>query len=321
MDRAPRISVVLSVYNDAARLAASIDSVLAQEFTEFELIIVNDGSTDLRTLQILDEYSRKDARIRVIHKKNEGLTRGLRVGCAAAGGVYIGRMDCGDRYLAAKLTTQIAVLDEHPEVVLVSCGTRYVYSDGTLLREDVVDDDPAEATRKLRAESLSLFRGICHHGTAVFRRADYERVGGYRTEFYFAQDIDLWLRLTDHGLVAFLPGIFYEAELAAEGISGVNSVAQRKLCAIAIRLRQVREKKLPEDGLLEKARQIGPLDRSTGWAARRCRASGHYFLGNLLFYQGHPASQRHLAFAVAENPIHIKAWILLACLLSPRFRP
>ena len=85
MSTNPDVSVVMSVYNGASNLAATMDSILSQEGVELEFIVVNDGSTD-RTGEILDDYARRDGRVRVIHQENTGLTRALIRGCAAASG-------------------------------------------------------------------------------------------------------------------------------------------------------------------------------------------------------------------------------------------
>ena len=92
----------MSVYNGASNLAATMDSILSQEGVEFEFIVVNDGSTDA-TGEILDDYARRDNRVRVIHQENTGLTRALIRGCAAASGEFIARQDAGDVSLRGKI--------------------------------------------------------------------------------------------------------------------------------------------------------------------------------------------------------------------------
>jgi len=309
----PGVSVVAGTYNDAGRLAASIDSVLAQDFPDFELIIVNDGSPDPRTGAILADYARRDARIRVITRKNEGLTRALIAGCAEARGGCIARLDIGDRYLPGKLSRQMALIEAEPAVALVSCGVRHVYEDGTVIREEVVVESPERATSRLRADQWAELRGICAHGTALFRRADYERAGGYRPEFYFAQDIDLWLRLTDGGSVAFLPEVLYEVDVSADGLSGMNYTAQQRLGKIAVALRQARQQGKPEADLLALAGKVRPHGSRMAWSSRRSCSAGQYFLGNLLYHLGHGGCHRHFRQAVALNPLNLRAWVLWGC--------
>ena len=103
MTTIPKVSVVMSVYNGAEHLAETLDSVLQQEDCDFEFIVVNDGSTD-STASILDEYARRDPRLRIIHQSNTGLTQALINGCHQARGEYIARQDAGDVSLSSRLS-------------------------------------------------------------------------------------------------------------------------------------------------------------------------------------------------------------------------
>ena len=128
------VSVVMSVYNGASTLPATMDSILSQEDVELEFIVVNDGSTD-GTGEILEAYARRDSRVRVIHQENTGLTRALIRGCAAASGEFIARQDAGDVSRAGRLATQANVLRTNPNVVMTSCGTQFVGPGGEFLYE------------------------------------------------------------------------------------------------------------------------------------------------------------------------------------------
>src|SRR5437660_937335 len=125
MSRHPDISVVMSACNGASHLTATVDSVLSQEGVELEFIVVNDGSKD-ETGNILDDYARRDARVRVIHQNNTGLTRALIRGCGAARGDFIARQDADDISLAGRLALQLDVLRNNKNVVMTSCGTRFI---------------------------------------------------------------------------------------------------------------------------------------------------------------------------------------------------
>src|SRR5262245_30164988 len=95
MNTRPEVSVMMSVYNGASHLAATLDRILSQEGVALEFIVVNDGSTD-KSSQILNDYAQRDSRLRVIHQENTGLTRALIRGCDAARGEFIARNDAGD---------------------------------------------------------------------------------------------------------------------------------------------------------------------------------------------------------------------------------
>src|SRR2546430_3305175 len=121
----PRVSVVMSVYNGAAHLAATLDSILAQTLSDFELIAVDDGSTD-GTLPILAVYARRDPRIRVITQENRGLTRALIRGCEEARAPLIARHDAGDLSDPRRLEEQVARFDVSAELAFCSAWTAFV---------------------------------------------------------------------------------------------------------------------------------------------------------------------------------------------------
>ena len=122
MDSSPRVSVIMPAYNAAAFVRAAVDSILAQTFVDFELIILNDGSTD-DTQDIIERYD--DNRIRLINKSNSGVAATLNLGLTEAQGEFIWRHDADDISLPEKLARQVTFLDSHPEFVL--CATQIAY--------------------------------------------------------------------------------------------------------------------------------------------------------------------------------------------------
>src|SRR5438067_12011849 len=111
----PAISVIMSVYNAEAFLEAAVQSVLMQSFSDFEFIIIDDGSTD-RSNQILQDYARKDNRVRLISRPNKGLTASLNEGLKLARGEFIARMDADDVAAPDRFKIQVEYLRDHPEV-------------------------------------------------------------------------------------------------------------------------------------------------------------------------------------------------------------
>jgi glycosyltransferase involved in cell wall biosynthesis len=307
MSKDPQISVVMSTYNEADHLPASIESVLSQDWDDFEYIIVNDGSPDPNTRELLAEYEERDSRIRVITKTNEGLTKALIDGCAVARGEYIARIDADDRYLPGRLRKQILYLQEHPEVVLLSCGTRFLTKENEFLFERQGGRDAASATSMLRSDRGQDVRGIHGHGSAMFRRADYEIVGGYRPQFYFAQDIDLWMRLTDLGFLAFLPEILYEVVFDPLGVSGRYSREQQRLTELVCQMRRRRESRRDETDLLSEAARMRPSEHAeTFWRRTRRAAQGFYFVGSVLRQNGDPNYRSYMRKALCLNPLDIR---------------
>src|SRR5438067_1820873 len=128
----PDVSVVMSVYNGGHRLGATLDGIAAQRGVDFEVIVVDDGSTDSSGAR-LDAWAARDSRVRVIHQENRGLTRALITGCAAARGAFIARHDAGDVSLPQRLQKQRAVLAANPDLAFVSCWTEFVGPEDELL--------------------------------------------------------------------------------------------------------------------------------------------------------------------------------------------
>ena len=107
----PKISVLLPAYNAQAYLRESIESILAQTFSDFELIIINDGSTD-QSLEIMTSF--KDSRIRIINQENAGLPISLNRGIRLARGIYLARQDADDISLPNRFSAKVQFLDRHP---------------------------------------------------------------------------------------------------------------------------------------------------------------------------------------------------------------
>ena len=297
------ISIVMAVYNGAATLAATMDSILAQSETGFELLAVDDGSTDA-TPSMLAGYAARDPRVRVLTQPNAGLTRALIRGCDEAKGTLIARHDCGDRSHPDRLRRQREVLDANPGVVLVTCSTLYLGPAGEPLY--IVETDGAEIRRSLLHDGIDDIRGLTHHGTAMFRRNAYATAGGYRAEFRVAQDLDLWLRMAPLGEVAVVPQVLYEAVIDVGSISASRRDEQVASAEIAL---QWRDAKTDEErtALLKKAAAIVPQKKRD--AAGEARAL--YFIASCLRRTRHPHWTRYARRAIRRDPFYLRAWLLL----------
>jgi glycosyltransferase involved in cell wall biosynthesis len=185
---APRVTVLMSVYNGAAFLASSVESILAQTFRDLELLVVDDGSTD-GSAGILDRY-RSDPRLTVVaNERNLGLTRSLNVGLRAARGELVARQDADDLSHPQRLARQVAFLDAHPDVALV--GTQ-----ATGLRS--LHAWP-KCTGSLSIRWQLMFDSPFLHTAVMFRRGIvWGELGGYDESFRTNQDYELWTRLAAH---------------------------------------------------------------------------------------------------------------------------
>ena len=308
-ERQPIVSVILAVFNGAELLSETVNSVLEQTLRDLELIIVDDGSSDPEIAARLSAVEAADSRVTVLREEHQGLTASLIVGCAVAVGHYLGRIDVGDRYHPEKLERQVAFLTAHSDVVLLSCATRFSTVEGDLLFEEIRTESPADATARLRSDNLRSLRGVTSHPAILMRRSEYEQVGGYRSEFYFAQDVDLWMRLTDHGQLAFTSDVLYEATISPSGISGKHSRQQRRLAELAIALRKQREAGSSEKELLIRASCIRPESDAFGRLGERIRlARGECFVAILLAAKKNPRAWSHYRNAFALNPFSPRVW-------------
>ena len=289
-----KLSVVMAVFNGATALPATLDSILAQTERDFELIVVDDGSTDA-TSAILADYASRDARIRVITQTNAGLTRALIRGCAEARADVIARHDCGDRSHPERFARQLMLLNHG--AVVASCAPRCVDVDGDLLY--IARADGEKVRRSLLHDDASRIHALPHHGSAMFRRDAYAAAGGYRPHFRLAQDLDLWIRIAPLGTIAIVPDVLYEATLDARSLSGLSRDEQVRLTAIAVALRDS-----GDASLLEQAAQIVPARPS-----RSGEAAALYFIGKCLLAQRNRKWRRYLLDAVARNPWHWRAWV------------
>jgi glycosyltransferase involved in cell wall biosynthesis len=197
----PKVSVVMSVYNGERYLCESVDSILSQTFTDLEFIIIDDGSTD-ETWAILNRYT--DPRLVLLrNKSNIGLAASLNRALAIARGRYVARQDADDFSFPPRLERQVAFLDAHPSVGIVGTGRVTVSESGeaTNVYHMPASDD--------RIRAWLLRRSPFCHGTVMVRYHLLCDAGGYRPEFWVAQDYDLWLRLAERCEMANLPEVLY----------------------------------------------------------------------------------------------------------------
>jgi glycosyltransferase involved in cell wall biosynthesis len=200
-NRAPTVTVLMSIYNGAQYLTEAVESILDQQFTDFEFLIVNDASTDT-SRQILTQFEQRDQRIRIIdNPENRGLTRSLNNGINAAQGEFIARIDADDLALPGRLAKQVDHLRRSTTCTIVGSVAKLIDSDGQSTGQ-TEHFSPAQLTAQL------LFFNSITHSSVMFRRDRIIALGGYNEEFVRAQDYDLWMRcLTDGQQIELLPDV------------------------------------------------------------------------------------------------------------------
>lgn len=314
----PDVSVVMGIFNGADRLQDTIASVLSQAGCEFEFIVVDDGSTDA-TGALLDEWAKADQRVRVIHQSNAGLTRALIAGCAAARAHFIARQDAGDISLPGRLSQQLRTLQENSALSFVSCVTDFVEPGEAFLYCSAGTGRAANACDVLDLrEEYGMIDGPSHHGSVMFRREHYERAGGYRPEFYFGQDWDLWFRLAQLGQFQLLPQALYRATIALGDISTTQKPLQEQIAALSIEALRLRLDGKSDQSALEQAARIRPQAARGGARGQRI-ASGSYFLGECLRRNGNTRRARqYFLQALRAEPWRMKCWVRLLQTMLPQ---
>ena len=219
---APRVSVLMAVYNGAHKVARSVQSILDQHFDDLELIVVNDGSTDA-TAETLAGFD--DPRLRVVNQTHRGLTASLNVAYALARGALLARQDAGDVSAPDRLARQVALLDAQPRVGLVSTWAVMCLPDGRPFQTERRPVGNAAIQARLTVEN-------CVFGAAaVFRRAAVEAVGPYRESFRYAQDYDLHLRIAEAFELANIPEVLYKCEAPLDAGISLANVAEQEVYA------------------------------------------------------------------------------------------
>lgn len=191
----PVISVVMSVYNAEDYLHEVIDSVLGQTFEDFEFIISNNGSTD-NTKKIIISYQQLDKRVILFDHEDFGFSVSLNKAIGISKTHIIARIDGDDVMEPNRLEEQYNFLKNNKDVTLLSCLANYINAAGDIIGKTFSDLDSVEANHRYIAENEPI--GLLHPGAMYYKSAFLE-VGGYRTQFAPAEDIDLWNRFNDHG--------------------------------------------------------------------------------------------------------------------------
>lgn len=226
----PSISVVMPVYNVERSVLYAVQSVLSQTFEDFELIIVDDGGTDL-SMAICVSFH--DPRIRIISQTNRGLAGARNTGIAAAQGHYIALLDSDDTWHPEKLALHKIHLDNNPHVGVSYSGSRFMDENGTLLRQaqrpklakisakDILTRNP------VGNGSAPVIRKAALDSIAFFHQSETSRICYFDETFRQSEDIELWVRLALQGSYVFegIEGLLTQYRIAAGGLSS-NIAAQ-----------------------------------------------------------------------------------------------
>jgi glycosyltransferase involved in cell wall biosynthesis len=192
------VSVVMSVFNGEKYLQDSIESILKQSYSNYEFIIIDDGSTDT-SKEIIQRYSKQDKRIYAYYNEtNTGLADCLNYGIKQSSGVYIVRQDADDISEVRRIEKQIRFLTQNPDIKVLGSLSTYIDINGSTIYHEKRKYTEKYDTQTLTNILLSQ-KAIFSHGTAVISKNAIERIGVYDSDYYYTQDCDLWLRFINEG--------------------------------------------------------------------------------------------------------------------------
>ncbi len=295
------VSVVMSVFNGEATLPRTLQSLDQQHEIIPEIIVVNDGSTD-NSAGILDRHADANANYRIFHQSNQGLTAALIFGCRQATGKFIARQDDGDISMPQRLLRQMKAFDDQQDLAMVSCATGFIDQEGCQVFD--VIQDAAMAESGLLQNKAELITGPPHHGGVMFRKDLYLQAGGYRSQFYVAQDLDLWIRMRELGRHVSLQQILYQADLSPNAISFSHRQIQHQVTTLILRARELRCNGKSEQELLD---QVYSLSRNPPRSTRDSRSDYYFFIGGCQRHTRPVSARRSYWRAIQTNPLHWKA--------------
>lgn len=307
----PKVSVVMSVFNDSKQLPIAVESILTQTGIDFEFIVINDGSTD-DTPDVLAQYAKRDRRLIVVHRINRGLTRSLIEGCNLARGDFIARQDADDVSKPHRLSSLARLLREDEELAFVSSQGEAIAPRGEVLYVERRPVDSAGATKLLLNRT-----GPPGHGSVMMRRSAYVQVGGYRRQLYFAQDSDLWLRLVAVGKLNYHRDSLYQYRVDSASLSGRMSASKVAYLDIVTKLHEARLAGRAEESILLQAAQLSE-QRAAGKvdSLADSQADTDYFIAQCLFKRGDIRGSSYLLASLRKRPRNLKAWLSIPAAIS-----
>jgi hypothetical protein len=300
----PTVSVILPVWNGQRFLGEAIESVIHQSLASLELIVVNDGSTD-GSSAIAWNFARQDPRVLVLDRAHAGIADALNTGIFAARAQYIARMDADDHSLPSRLQKQIAFLDAHPKCVVVGSNLEVIDEDGERIGGWPFPKDHPEILNALLGG-----RCVLGHPSVVMRKVAVIQAGGYRSDHFPSEDLDLWLRLSEIGEFANIPEPLVRYRRHKDAVCVRDRVLQLTSDAWTV-----------DDARVKRGLQ--PLKRGRPPAVMSPAATYHFECTRLALKSGlRRATIRHASRTITSAPLWPLPYVaLIACLMPTRSLP
>jgi glycosyltransferase involved in cell wall biosynthesis len=205
-DQSPRVSIIVPAYNNADYTFETVESILAQTYTDYEVLVVDDGSTD-HTCDVLRQFGN---RIKYVYKENGGACSARNLGIEMSRGEFIACLDCDDLWLPEKLAHSIATFDENPEAAFVYTGCYLIDAEGKVVGQV---RNLCEASEK--SYSAVLGNSAIPAPTVVIRKSCLDKVGLFDECIFIPADWDLWLRLSREYPICYVDHVLSKYRLAS----------------------------------------------------------------------------------------------------------
>lgn len=218
----PEVTVVMPVWNGEAYLPEAVESILQQTFSDFEFLIIDDGSTD-STPEILKSYAQRDSRIRIIELAHEGIVIALNRGVTEARAPWIARMDCDDIAFPERLERQMDAMHEVPEPALCHTAVELIGDPSFLTPR------PRFPRSKALLAARMCFQCPITHPTVLFSKEKFLEAGGYKPCERHAEDFSLWGRMMPLGAFVGVSQPLLKLRLHSDSISKKKADTQAEL--------------------------------------------------------------------------------------------
>lgn len=208
----PKVTVLLPVYNSEKYIRESIDSIIDQSFTDWDMLILNECGSSKKCTKIVKGYAKRDSRIKIIQNtKRLGLAESLNLGIRKAEGEYIARMDADDISRKDRFQKQVDFLDSHPNVAVLGSYQHHFGVDIDWIHK------PATDPKQCKSNAV-FFCDLCH-STLMLRKSVFIEHSLYYDNTYLAEDFELWSRVIDFGDIANIPEVLGEYRVGEDNIT------------------------------------------------------------------------------------------------------
>lgn len=295
----PRVSAIMSAFNTEAYIGRAIESVAEQTFRDWELIVI-DGSPNDKTRRIVEQWSRREPRVRLIVRPGQTIPQARNEAIAVARGEYLAVVDSDDILPLYRFEEEVKFLDRCPNHVIVSGHLQLIDPDGNPI---------CVWTAPLDENGINdlLMSGSCMgvpHVASMMRTAPVREVGGYREKFHAAEDLDLFLRLSEKGRLGNIDKIMTEYR------QHLGSICHREPWRVAeVAWQAVQEARQRRDLPAEPKAPVAPREPQT---AETVHANWSWWA---LAAGNRSVARRHAWRAVRASPTSGKSWKLLMCAL------